>query len=170
MPGACGARAPAGGNTNSSATPDAISKRHMSAHRTRGPSYRLSAVASTWFGAVRRLGIRSEACKVFREVVMVEVSGGEGGIRAESRRAGEPRGSLKSARAAIERAKGEQDGGEGGIRTHVPLRTRRFRGAPVTTTSVPLRVTEPLTVAATFDYSSRVALRTGPRSTGLAGG
>ena len=30
-------------------------------------------------------------------------------------------------------------GGEGGIRTHVPFRTRRFRGAPVTTTSVPLR-------------------------------
>jgi hypothetical protein len=30
-------------------------------------------------------------------------------------------------------------GGEGGIRTHVPLRTTRFRGAPVTTTSVPLR-------------------------------
>ena len=30
-------------------------------------------------------------------------------------------------------------GGEGGIRTHVPLRARRFRGAPVTTTSVPLR-------------------------------
>ena len=29
--------------------------------------------------------------------------------------------------------------GEGGIRTHVPFRTRRFRGAPVTTTSVPLR-------------------------------
>ena len=33
----------------------------------------------------------------------------------------------------------EGGGGEGGIRTHVPLRTRRFRGAPVTTTSVPLR-------------------------------
>ena len=32
------------------------------------------------------------------------------------------------------------DGGEGGIRTHVPFRTRRFRGAPVTTTSVPLRL------------------------------
>src|SRR4051794_27407956 len=30
-------------------------------------------------------------------------------------------------------------GGEGGIRTHVPFRTRRFRGAPVTTTSVPLQ-------------------------------
>jgi hypothetical protein len=32
-----------------------------------------------------------------------------------------------------------KDGGEGGIRTHVPFRTRRFRGAPVTTTSVPLQ-------------------------------
>ena len=32
-----------------------------------------------------------------------------------------------------------KDGGEGGIRTHVPFRTTRFRGAPVTTTSVPLR-------------------------------
>jgi hypothetical protein len=32
------------------------------------------------------------------------------------------------------------NGGEGGIRTHVPFRTRRFRGAPVTTTSVPLRL------------------------------
>ena len=32
-------------------------------------------------------------------------------------------------------------GGEGGIRTPVPVtRTRRFRGAPVTTTSVPLRL------------------------------
>ena len=29
-----------------------------------------------------------------------------------------------------------EGGGEGGIRTHVPFRTRRFRGAPVTTTSL----------------------------------
>ena len=35
-----------------------------------------------------------------------ESNGGEGGIRAESRRACEPRGSLKSTRAAIERAEG----------------------------------------------------------------
>src|SRR3989344_6308706 len=35
-------------------------------------------------------------------------------------------------------------GGEGGIRTHVPLRTNRFRGDPVTTTSVPLLVVNQL--------------------------
>src|SRR5262245_47257538 len=43
-------------------------------------------------------------------------------------------------------------GGEGGIRTHVPLRTRRFRGAPVTTTSVPLRSEWTAKVAGTFEY------------------
>src|SRR5687768_15545245 len=43
-------------------------------------------------------------------------------------------------------------GGEGGIRTHVPLRTRRFRGAPVTTTSVPLRSEWTVRVAATDNY------------------
>jgi hypothetical protein len=51
-------------------------------------------------------------------------------------------------------SKYRKSGGEGGIRTHVPLRARRFRGAPVTTTSVPLRVTEPPKAAGTFDYSN----------------
>ena len=49
-------------------------------------------------------------------------------------------------------------GGEGGIRTHVPLlATRRFRGAPVTTTSVPLRSGEMTRSPGTSDYSSPTA-------------
>src|SRR6187455_2978395 len=43
-------------------------------------------------------------------------------------------------------------GGEGGIRTHVPLRTTRFRGAPVTTTSVPLRSEWTVPIAGTSKY------------------
>src|SRR5262245_21589956 len=55
-------------------------------------------------------------------------------------------------------------GGEGGIRTHVPLRTRRFRGAPVTTTSVPLRSEWTGKVAGTFNYITLDAtLRLGMR-------
>ena len=43
-------------------------------------------------------------------------------------------------RSSLNKCRRAKDGGEGGIRTHVPFRTRRFRGAPVTTTSVPLRI------------------------------
>jgi hypothetical protein len=46
------------------------------------------------------------------------------------------------------------DGGEGGIRTHVPFRTRRFRGAPVTTTSVPLRSEWTAVLVGTLNYIS----------------
>src|SRR5580765_7557239 len=46
-------------------------------------------------------------------------------------------------------------GGEGGIRTHVPFRTRRFRGAPVTTTSVPLPRRDPCEADLTLYPSNR---------------
>src|SRR5262249_32650198 len=77
-------------------------------------------------------------------------SGGEGGIRCQRRR--EPR---QTGRATCSGKRSEAKfGGEGGIRTHVPLRTRRFRGAPVTTTSAPpreagLRKVDPSLYAAT---------------------
>ena len=59
--------------------------------------------------------------------------------------------------SASSRDPGGMYGGEGGIRTHVPLRTRRFRGAPVTTTSVPLRCDGTMLAAGTFDYTASTA-------------
>ena len=70
---------------------------------------------------------------VAERVGFVRLRQGHGGISWRQR------GHRAGARAEFRRER-RRNGGEGGIRTHVPFRTRRFRGAPVTTTSVPLRL------------------------------
>jgi hypothetical protein len=97
-----------------------------------GPTLHQSAIGNLK-SAMRKVGWPSRRSP--------EVSGGwrrgwDSG-RVATRVARWPKGARPSRQDRAERG----IGGEGGIRTHVPLlATRRFRGAPVTTTSVPLRI------------------------------